>query len=366
MSTEADIQFDSSNGCVTRNALLCCRSPVACLNYEPKLVHSATTKVQSPPTTTTTSTTTTTPATMAEPMVVPAFNAQSLNTGNTNGTKLSEPSSASPVPVFEKSTGATRSPHSATSSDDTDSPVPSSNSNAINKSKTMIDIRHGVTLRRVSPPRRPITIKQDGPLRDIVLRKVDRTTMLEPPKTPRFDKSPPPKKLTNLYKAKLHTASATIKSNVKQTKPIPKSKSTNDVALVAKQQAEKAAAAAAAAAAATAAALGKKKVPQINLLKTLRPLEIHKIEGDKIIIIRRVPKSKRPKDQPLPPLLDGDPQVIPIMLCKICVFVLTRCRLRCIFSNGVLCIVYVIRISMFVRYVSSMMNTNDTHCVEGL
>lgn len=37
-----------------------------------------------------------------------------------------------------------------------------------------------------------------------------------------------------------------------------------------------------------------KPPPPINLLKTQRPpLEIHKIEGDKIIIIRRVPKSRR-------------------------------------------------------------------------
>lgn len=35
--------------------------------------------------------------------------------------------------------------------------------------------------------------------------------------------------------------------------------------------------------------------PPVNLLKTQRPpLEIHKIEGDKIIIIRRVPRNQRP------------------------------------------------------------------------
>lgn len=222
------------------------------------------------------------------------------NVGN-NGTNVSSASSTSPLTAgrADKSIEPTRSPQSTTSSDDTDSPAPSAAPNSINKSKTMIDIRHGITLRRVSPQKRPITVKQDGPLRGVVLRKVEKKSLLEPPKTPRFEKSPPPKKLTNKNKAKNHNAA----SNRNNANAIPKSKSTNDVALMAKQQLE------AAAAAAAAASKGKHKVPQVNLLKTMRPLEIHKIEGDKIIIIRRVPKSKRPKEPLLPPIPDGDPQV---------------------------------------------------------
>lgn len=323
MSTEADIQFDSSDGCVTRNALLCCRSPVTCLNNEPKLVHSPPTK-----------------ATMADQQQQQSGaifigtvgnhthasnnnnnnNSHSnSNNNNNNGLKKSELSSPSPAADrrFEHSNEVTRSP--TTSSDETDSSIPNTAPNSINKSKTMIDIRHGVTLRRVSPPKRPITVKQpDGPLRDVVLRKVEKKTLLEPPKTPRFEKSPPPRKLTFNRNKPKHHAAALNKTNAKNahnnhhhsnnnnnsaakpgSKAIPKSKSTNDVALAAKQQQ----------AAADAAAKGKHKEPQVNLLKTLRPLEVHKIEGDKIIIIRRVPKSKRPKEA-LPALAPGDPQVI--------------------------------------------------------
>lgn len=281
MSTDADILLDSTNGCVSRNALLCCRSP-ACLNNEPKLIQatsaSATVSPSAPSTTTTT---------MADP--------QNMNNNRPSiGLDTVQLNNASNA-YNDQSTHTTISPQSPPSSDPP-SPPAEKMPNTINKSQTMIDIRHGVTLRRVSPPKRPITVKTDAaPLTQVVLRKVERKTLLEPPKIPRFEKSPPPKKLTSNANAKYHNNHNAKAAASKNPNAIPKSKSTNDVAIMAKQQLE-------------ATPSNGKTMPPVNLLKTMRPLEIHKIEGDKIIIIRRIPKSKRAKE-PLPALDDDPTQV---------------------------------------------------------
>lgn len=279
MSTDADILLDSTNGCVSRNALLCCRSP-ACLNIEPKLVQA----------TSVSATVTTTTTTMADQQIM------NMNRPS-NGLDAAQLNNASNA-YNDQSAHTTVSPQSASSSDPP-SPPAEKMPNTINKSQTMIDIRHGVTLRRVSPPKRPITVKTDAaPLTQVVLRKVERKTLLEPPKIPRFEKSPPPKKLTSCANAKHHNNHNAKAAASKNPIAIPKSKSTNDVAIMAKQQLE--------------AAVAK----PVNLLKTLRPLEIHKIEGDKIIIIRRIPKSKRAKE-PLPPL-DDDPTQVTNKQIKFC------------------------------------------------
>lgn len=108
--------------------------------------------------------------------------------------------------------------------------------------------------------------------------------LLEPPKPTKHEKSPPPKKLTSektnagiavLTPKKTRTASS-------NQSLVAKSKSTNDV--LKKKDDE------------INVMASVKKQPQlpppVNLLKTQRPpLEIHKIEGDKIIIIRRVPRA---------------------------------------------------------------------------
>lgn len=111
--------------------------------------------------------------------------------------------------------------------------------------------------------------------------------LLEPPK-PTHEKSPPPKKLTsaitnagvNILKSKKNRTASINQSF------IAKSKSTNDVPKKSEADLKK------------SLALAKPPPPQppstVNLLKTQRPpLEIHKIEGDKIIIIRRVPRAQR-------------------------------------------------------------------------
>lgn len=97
--------------------------------------------------------------------------------------------------------------------------------------------------------------------------------LLEPPKPIKHEKSPPPKKLTSANAGVAVIKTKKNRAALNNQNLIAKSKSTNDV-------------------------LKKeplvKPPPPVNLLKTQRPpLEIHKIEGDKIIIIRRVPRAQR-------------------------------------------------------------------------
>lgn len=103
--------------------------------------------------------------------------------------------------------------------------------------------------------------------------------LLEPPKPTKHEKSPPPKKLTsattNAGVTVLKTKKTRNASNNQNL--IAKSKTTIDVTKIKESTAQ------------------AKPPPPVNLLKTQRPpLEIHKIEGDKIIIIRRVPRAQRP------------------------------------------------------------------------
>lgn len=109
--------------------------------------------------------------------------------------------------------------------------------------------------------------------------------LLEPPKPVKHEKSPPPKKLTS---AKINAGVAVIKPKKTRTSTnqafIAKSKSTNDMPK--KKESD---------IVTMAPAKPQPPPPPVNLLKTQRPpLEIHKIEGDKIIIIRRVPRNHRP------------------------------------------------------------------------
>lgn len=301
MSTETDIKIEISNGCAPRNALLCCRSP-ACLNYEPKLVYA------------------TQSSTMADQQQIYNHNNNNNNSSsNSNGGSVASDSSKS----YITSTAYNEKPMEITKRqksplNDT-AVIGEKQSNAISKSQSSIDI-HGVTLRRVSPPKRPITVKgQDAPSMGVVLRKVEKKSLLEPPKAPRFEKSPPPRKLTNKNKIKHNNAASNNPS------AIPKSKSTNDVALIAKQQLG------------TTAVNGTAIIAsksQTNLLKTNRPpLEIHRIEGDKIIIIRRIPKSKRVKE-PLPPVEDtnlGAEQVTIVVLVLVPIMWSTS---SCVFKSN--------------------------------
>lgn len=284
------IDFDSSefnvnNGkCAPRNVLFCCRSPI-CVNNNnnsPKLV---------PPT-----------ANTAAMEQVPAS---------------SSPTIVHPVRVPDLSDPMFYTNLMTQPTNDT--VLAASNSIPINKSQSAQDIRHGVSLRRVTPPKCTVSVKKsDAPLMGVVLRKVEKK-LLEPPKPAKHEKSPPPRKLTNaattlgLTTSKASTSvasSASAKSkkannsnksnnnNNNQSVAIAKSKSTNDVH--GKPPMDKVNSATALTTCASAVDL-KKPPPPVNLLKAHRPpLEIHKIEGDKIIIIRRVPRSRRGAGQEPP------------------------------------------------------------------
>lgn len=82
------------------------------------------------------------------------------------------------------------------SAGDASSPL-SFTKNSINKSQSAQDIRHGISLRRVTPPKCTVTVKKnETPMMNVVLRKVEKK-LLEPPKPSKHEKSPPPKKLSS-------------------------------------------------------------------------------------------------------------------------------------------------------------------------
>lgn len=267
------IEFEAiADNCTPRNALFCCRSPV-CLNNSPKLV----------------------------PIV------NNNNNNNTMDAQQQNQSKVYPVRVpdlsdarFYSNLMSTKLNNQSDSmSFDPITSVPISMPQSqqqqppktlpINKSQSAQDIRHGISLRRITPPKCAITVKKsDAPLMNVVLKKVEKK-LLEPPKPIKHEKSPPPKKLTS---AATNAGVTIIKAKKTRTasnnqNSIAKSKSTNDV-LKKTIEPNKIITA------------PTKPPPPVNLLKTQRPpLEIHKIEGDKIIIIRRVPKSRRVGDPEL-------------------------------------------------------------------
>lgn len=113
--------------------------------------------------------------------------------------------------------------------------------------------------------------------------------MLEPPKPSKHEKSPPPKKLTsittnagnNIIKAKKTRNFSNNQNLIAKSKSmnhVPQKKDVdlkNSLELVNPSE------------------LLPASQP-VNLLKSKRPpLEIHKIEGDKIVIIRRISRAQR-------------------------------------------------------------------------
>lgn len=267
------IDFDSSefnvnsNKCAPRNVLFCCRSPI-CVNNNnsPKLV---------PPSVSTAVMEQTSASTTVHPVCVPDLSDPMFYTN-----LMTQPTSDAVSVISTKS-------------------IP------INKSQSAQDIRHGISLRRVTPPKCTVTVKKnDAPSMNVVLRKVEKK-LLDTPKPAKHEKSPPPRKLTNAATAiglctpkastSANSASSakTKKSNnssANQSAAIAKSKSTNDV----HGKPPKDKVGSSGSALTTCASAVNLKPPPVNLLKAHRPpLEIHKIEGDKIIIIRRVPRSRR-------------------------------------------------------------------------
>lgn len=214
MST--DVEIKSNDGCTPRNALFCCHSPV-CLNG-PKILpidYQTTTR---------------------QPDVIPVSvpDLAKLVMMNTNQRDVNKPEPQSDAATTAGKIGPTQ------------------------------DVRLGVVLRRVTPPRKTVTVKKSDPLMGVVLRKVDKHTLAIPKPRP-AERSPPPKK-----------ASAKIQPIIKKASP---PKQTVAPAIV------------------QPPVVVTPAPKPVNLLKNRPPLEIHRIEGDKIIIIRRIPKANPPAGQ---------------------------------------------------------------------
>lgn len=305
--TNSDKNTEGKNGehisCVSRNALFCCPSPVCLTN---------TTKLEP----VTDSTITTNYPNIMEsqtidkfPVMLPDLSNPIYNNGTQNLIEKSNTEQTINNGTTTAYTSATES--SANSVAPIPKPVETSNNmhnsataisnHHLNKSMSAQDIRLGVSLRRVTPPKISVAVKKpETPLMGVVLRKVEKK-LLEPPKPEKLHNSPPPRKLTSIKAIKPKKTKALNNQNA-----IVKSKSTNDVASKQKENISNGNV--------TGATAGK-PLPTVNLLKSHRPpLEIHKIEGDKIIIIRRVPRSRRVQEPNCARSLPVSPDQVTIQL----------------------------------------------------
>lgn len=226
MST--DVEIKSNDGCTPRNALFCCHSPV-CLNGPKILPIDYQTTIRQPD---------------VIPVSVPDLSKLGMmNAMHRDVNKSEIQSEAAGGKQLQQQQPA---PLSAT--------APSTQ-----------DVRLGVVLRRVTPPRKTVMVKKSDPMMGVVLRKVEKHTLAIPKPRP-AERSPPPKKasakmpVVEMANPKQLTAQSIVVPSVVVTPaPIP--------------------------------------AQPVNLLKNRPPLEIHRIEGDKIIIIRRIPKANPPAGQ---------------------------------------------------------------------
>lgn len=251
------------DNCTPRNALFCCRPPI-CLNNSPKLVainaNMDSNKIQS--------------STKVFPVCVPDLSDSKFYT---NLISQSPQQNQNNERKFDSIKG---SDCTTTMTPKNSDQQQSFKTNPINKSHSALDIRHGISLRRVTPPKSTVTVKKnETPMMNVVLRKVEKK-LLEVPK-PKHEKTPPPKRLTSAANSDLKLLKTKkIRNALNNSNAITKSKSTNDVLTKKDINAND--------------SLATKPLPPVNLLKTQRPpLEIHKIEGDKIVIIRRIPRGQR-------------------------------------------------------------------------
>lgn len=216
MST--DVEIKSNDGCTPRNALFCCHSPV-CLNG-PKILPIDYQTTRQPD---------------VIPVSVPDLTKLGMMNANQRDSKKAEAQSTEAA-----STGG--------------------------KVASAQDVRLGVVLRRVTPPRKTVMVKKSDPLMGVVLRKVEKHSLAIPKPRP-AERSPPPKK-----------ASAKVQPVVEKACPKPLIAPAVVIPPVVVTPAPK-------------------PPPPVNLLLNRPPLEIHRIEGDKIIIIRRIPKANPPAGQ---------------------------------------------------------------------
>lgn len=215
MSTDAEIKLN--NGCTPKNALFCCHSPV-CLNSSPKILPIDGQDYN---------------RSVAD--VVPVRIPDLTKIGMLDVNQLSKHSEPEPA-------------------------IPNNDHKSVPAATMAVpqqETRLGVVLRRTSPQKKSIVVKKSDPMMGVVLRKVEKQSLL-PPKLRITERSPPPKKLP---------------AKPKKTLPAPPPEPMKPEVIP----------------------VPPPKPPKpINLLKNRPPPEIYKIEGDKIIIIKRIPRAQPP------------------------------------------------------------------------
>lgn len=137
------------------------------------------------------------------------------------------------------------------------------------------ETRLGIVLRRVSPKRRDLIPKKiNDPTEGVVLRRADRNGLLPP--SLRRPRSPPPKR-----KPYVKPKAPTPPPPPPPKEPTPPPPSPPPPMIP------------------------EKPAKPVNLLLNRPPVEVLRIEGDKIIIIRRIPKKKPPPPLPAPQPADS-------------------------------------------------------------
>lgn len=237
MSTVAEVKL--SNGCTPKNALFCCHTPDVCLNGSPKILpieyHQETSTAD------------------IIPINIPVVKRLGMIDVNISMKNSGGGESFDKPPATNTAITTTTIPTPAT--------ITNPQNAALNQqvTSTQPETRLGVVLRRTSPPKKRIDVKKSEPLMGVVLRKVEKPK-LAPPKLRIPARSPPPK-----------IQPPPTKSN---KDPIPKAPVKQpDIILT-----------------------PAPKPKPVNLLLNRPPPDVYKIEGDKIIIIRRIPRAK-----PAPP-----------------------------------------------------------------
>lgn len=158
------IEFETiADNCTPRNALFCCRSPV-CLNNSPKLVPvSSNTAMDSQ---------------YHEQSKVFPVRVPDLSDAGFYTSLMTQPSPNLSNHIQNNELNSATTPMTTTTTSfkpvaDLPDIQSAPKMNEINKSQSAQDIRHGVSLRRITPPKSTVAVKKsDNPMMNVVLRKV--------------------------------------------------------------------------------------------------------------------------------------------------------------------------------------------------
>lgn len=228
MSMDAT-EIKINNGCAPKNALFCCHSPV-CLNSSPKILPIDYQQIDNRP-----------------DVVVPVNIPDLTKLGMIDVNNIEQQLLA--AAALQKSSDSGK--------------IVIQQSPLLTPQET----RTGVILRRVSPQKKSYTVKKSEPLMGVVLRKVEKNT-LPLPKPRKVEHSPPPKKLPEKPISNAAAASAITKRSIPYvTSAVP----LENPSLV--------------------VTLAPKPPKPVNLLRNRPKTEVYKIEGDKLIIIKHIPRA---------------------------------------------------------------------------